>query len=198
MTTHQSEVREQAPHERELARGSRVVLRSKRLSDAPQDYAWRRDHDLARYDASPPLCGSYPEFLAAYTEELLHPPTYRRVVAVDDLRGHHIGNEMYYNIDLARREAEVGITIGEPAYWGRGYGSEAVELLIDYVFTNTSLTRLYLHTLDWNLRAQRSFARAGFRDCGRARRSGHFFHVMEVRREWRWREDYAVRAAQRR
>ena len=198
MTTHQEEVGKETRPEGELARGTRVVLRSKRLSDAPQDYAWRRDPDLARYDASPPLRGTYAEFLTTYTEELLHPPTYRRVIAVDDLQGRHIGNAMHYNIDLARREAEVGITIGEPAYWGRGYGSEAVELLVDYIFTNTSLTRLYLHTLDWNRRAQRSFARAGFRDCGRSRRSGHFFHVMEVRREWRWREDYAGRAARRR
>ena len=195
MTTHQEEVGEQARSEDELAWGSRVLLRSKRLSDAPQDYAWRRDPELARYDASPPLRGSYAEYLATYREELRHPLSYRRVVAIDELRGRQIGNAMYYNIDLARREAEVGITIGESAYWGRGYGSEAIGLLVDYIFTNSVLTRLYLHTLDWNLRAQRSFARAGFRDCGRARRSGYFFHIMEVRREWRWRKDYAGRAA---
>ena len=174
-----------ARHDGELARGTRVVLRGKRLSDAPQDYAWRSDPNLARYDASPPLRGTQAEYVASYTEELLHPPACRRVIAVDDLQERHIGNVMYYNIDLARREAEVGITIGEPAYWGRGYGSEAVRLLVDYIFATTSLTRLYLHTLDWNLRAQRSFARAGFRDCGRAYRSGYIFHVMEARREWR-------------
>lgn len=179
---------EAAGQDGELVRGARVVLRAKRLSDAPQDYAWRRDPNLARYDASPPLRGTQAEYVASYTEELLHPSACRRVIAVDDLQERHIGNVMYYNIDLDRCEAEVGITIGEPAYWGRGYGSEAVRLLVDYIFTTTPLTRLYLHTLDWNLRAQRSFARAGFRECGRAYRSGHIFHVMEARREWR-RED---------
>ncbi len=180
-----------------VARGSQVVLRQKRLADAPHDYAWRSDLGLVRYDAASPIRMPYAEFLVTYTAELMRPPVARRVVAIDDLHGRHIGNAMYYNIDFGRREAEVGITIGEPAYWGRGYGAEAVGLLVDHIFTETSLTRLYLHTLDWNLRAQRSFARAGFRDCGRARRGGHRFHVMEVRREWRWQRDYARRAVTR-
>ncbi len=180
-----------------VARGSQVVLRQKRLADAPHDYAWRSDPGLVRYDAASPIRMPYAEFLVTYTAELMRPPVARRVVAIDDLHGRHIGNAMYYNIDFGRREAEVGITIGEPAYWGRGYGAEAVGLLVDHIFTETSLTRLYLHTLDWNLRAQRSFARAGFRDCGRARRDGHRFHVMEVRREWRWQRDYARRAVTR-
>ncbi len=180
-----------------IATGRRVHLRAKRLSDAPNDYAWRRDPVLARYDAARPTSLTYEEFLATYTEELLHPQPFRRTFAIIDHSDVHIGNVMYYNIDLGRREAELGITIGNPAYWGRGYGSEAVGLLVDYVFTRSSLTRLYLHTLDWNVRAQRAFESAGFKDQGRARRAEHRFHIMEVRREWLWDRDYARRAVPR-
>ena len=168
-----------------IARGVRVALRRKRLSDAANDYAWRSDPDLARYDAARPLTISYADYLESYTEELLYLPALRKVYAVEDPQGRHIGNVMYYNIDLVRREAEIGITIGIPAYWGRGYGADALRLMADHVFTTTPLTRLYLHTLDWNVRAQRSFARAGFRECGRSRRGGYRFSVMELRREWR-------------
>jgi RimJ/RimL family protein N-acetyltransferase len=185
MTTVDSEI---------ILAGKRVGLRRKRLSDAPADYAWRRDPVLARYDAASPIKLSYKEFLSTYTEELLHPKAFRRTYAVDDRSGIHIGNVMYYNIDQQRRETELGITIGNPAYWGRGFGSEAVDLLIDHVFTETSLTRVYLHTLDWNVRAQRAFESAGFTDCGRVRRADHVFHVMEVRRERRWDRDYPRRA----
>jgi len=167
-----------------IAVGRKVRLRRKRLSDAAADYAWRRDPVLVRYDAAQPLQQPYDQFLSAYAEELRYPPPYRRTFAVEDLADVHIGNVMYYNVDLARREAELGITIGKPAYWGSGYGTEAVRLLVAYVFAQTSLTRIYLHTLDWNVRAQRAFARAGFRDCGRTRRGRYRFHVMEVRREW--------------
>ena len=188
MTTIESDV---------IASGSYVRLRRKRLSDAPNDYAWRRDPVLARYDAARPTQLTYEEFLATYTEELLHPQRFRRTYAVEDPSALHIGNAMYYNIDLQRREAELGITIGNPAYWSRGCGSEAVDLLIDHVFTATALARIYLHTLDWNVRAQRAFERAGFRQIGRSRRGEHRFRVMELRREWRWDREYARRAISR-
>jgi RimJ/RimL family protein N-acetyltransferase len=178
-----------------VATGPSLRLRGKRLADAPADYAWRLDPELARYDAAEPTSLTYEEFLATYRRELEAPSPFRRTFALEDLEGRHIGNVMYYNIDLGRREAELGITIGDPAFWGRGYGTEAVTLLVDYVFTRTALTRLYLHTLDWNVRAQRCFARAGFRDCGRTRRGPHRFHAMETRREWLWRRDDQGQAA---
>jgi RimJ/RimL family protein N-acetyltransferase len=173
-----------------VAVGTKVRLRHKRLEDARSDYAWRRDETLARYDAARPLAQSYEDFLKHFREELSNPHPFRRSFAVeahsDDASeaSVHIGNVMYYNIDLSRHEAELGVTIGEPAYWGHGYGTEAVSLLVDHVFSTTSLARIYLHTLDWNVRAQRSFASAGFRDCGRSRRGEYRFHRMEL-----WRPD---------
>lgn len=173
-----------------VAVGAKVRLRDKRLDDARSDYGWRRDETLARYDAARPLTQPYEDFFKHFREELHDPHPFRCTFAVevhsgsDSDHGVHIGNVMYYNIDLSRREAELGVTIGDPAYWGHGYGTEAVALLVDHVFSTTSLTRIYLHTLDWNVRAQRSFISAGFRDCGRSRRGEYRFHRMEI-----WRPD---------
>ena len=140
----------------------------------------RRDEALARYDAGRPITQLYEDFLRNFREELVNPHPFRRTFAVETLDGDHIGNVMYYNIDLARHETEFGVTIGDPDYWGHGFGTEAVRLLVDYVFSTTSLTRIYLHTLDWNVRAQRAFHSAGFRDMGRSRRGSHRFHRMEI------------------
>ncbi len=107
-----------------------------------------------------------------------------RNLAIEDESGRRIGNVMYYNVDRWRKEAEIGISIGQREYWGRGYGSDAVRTLVRYLFRATDLRRLYLHTLDWNVRAQRAFYKAGFRPCGTAYRNGHTFVVMEVRRDW--------------
>src|SRR3989304_4362207 len=63
--------------------------------------------------------------------------------------GRHIGNIMYYNHDSARREAELGISIGRRDCWAQGYGADAVAALVSYLFRETELQRLYLHTLDW-------------------------------------------------
>ena len=90
---------------------------------------------------------------------------------------------MYYDIDLKRGETELGIMIGDREYWSKGYGRDSVRLLLSHIFTTTDLNRVYLHTLEWNHRAQRSFHNSGFQDVKRVRRSGYDFLMMEVRRE---------------
>ena len=170
--------------DREVARGVRAVLREKRLDDADDDFRWRSQPELSRYDAARPLSMDYEEFLALYREELQYPSQYRRSLAIEDVAGKHIGNVMYYNIDAVHHEAELGITIGEPDYWGKGYGTEAARLLVERLLREFGFERVYLKTLEWNHRARRSFAKAGFTECGRAYRSGSSFILMEIRREW--------------
>jgi RimJ/RimL family protein N-acetyltransferase len=167
-----------------VARGTRVALREKRLSDAPDDYRWRSDAELARFDAARPLTVHYQRYLAFYREELTYPNPYRRSLAIEDASGIHIGNVMYYNIDSSRREAELGITIGERSLWSQGYGTEAVRLSVEYLLEEAGFQRVHLKTLAWNSRAQRCFERAGFAHCGRAYRNEHHFVLMEFRREW--------------
>ena len=167
----------------EIARGERVTLREKRLGDAPSDYRWRSTPALSRYDAARPLTMNYQQYLALHREELLYPSPYRRSFGIEDNAGRHIGNIMYYNLDALRLEAELGITIGEPAYWGQGYGSESVRLLVAYLIERQGLRRVYLKTLDWNERARACFSSVGFVENGRASRSGNTFVLMEFRRE---------------
>jgi len=170
--------------EGEVARGEFVVLREKRISDAPEDFGWRTDAELARFDAARPFAASFEDYVSLFRDELTYPSPYRRTLAVEDLDGRHIGNVMYYNIDTIRREAEIGITIGDRAYWGRGYGTDTVRTLIRHILRVTGFRRVHLKTLDWNVRAQRAFEKAGFRVCGRSRRGGNSFVVMEFLAVW--------------
>jgi len=168
----------------EVARGPRIVLRDKRLGDAVEDYRWRTDPELTRFDAAKPLAVTYHEFLAVLREEVLYPNPHRRSLAIEDEAGRHIGNIMYYNIDTLRQEAEIGITIGERGCWSRGYGAEAVRALAEHLLGVRDLRRVHLKTLDWNRRARGCFRKAGFVECGRAERGGYAFVLMELRREW--------------
>ena len=168
----------------ELGRGVLVILRAKTLADANQDYDWRRDPELATFDAARPFGGTFSEYMAIFGDELAYPSPYRRTLGVEDMDGRHIGNVMYYNIDTIRREAEIGITIGERDYWSRGYGADTVMTLVRHILRVTGFRRIYLKTLDWNTRAQRAFEKAGFRVCGRSRRGGNSFVVMEYLSAW--------------
>ena len=170
--------------EGEMARGACTLLREKCLADASDDFRWRSETDLSRYDAARPLSMEYQEFLSLYQEELRYPSQYRRSLAIDDEAGKHIGNVMYYNIDAVHGEAELGITIGEPEYWNRGYGTDAARLLVGRLLRDLGFKRVYLKTLEWNHRARRAFEKAGFSECGRTYRSGSSFILMEIRREW--------------
>ncbi len=165
-----------------MIKGKKVVLREKRLEDAADDYAWRRDSELCRLDASFPIAVPFMDFLASYMEEFEYQSLRRRRLAIETLNGRHIGNLMYYDIDERRGEAELGVMIGDRDYWDRGYGTDAITTLINHIFQTTNLERIYLNTLNWNLRAQRCFEKCGFVACGHASRGGHQFVVMEVRR----------------
>lgn len=167
-----------------LAEGALVRIRHKRLSDAEDDFAWRRDPELARFDAALPIRNSYREFLSTFEDELRFPNAFRRTLAVDDEEGRHIGNVMYYNIDEHRHEAELGITIGVKSCWNRGYGTDILVTFLHYLFIERQMRRIYLNTLDWNTRAQRAFQKAGFRTSGTNRRGLHSFVTMEALREW--------------
>jgi RimJ/RimL family protein N-acetyltransferase len=80
-----------------------------------------------------------------------------------------IGECGLFHIDLAARHCELGITIGEREYWGRGYGREAVGLLLDYAFRVRNFRRVWLEVHAANERAIRAYTACGFVEEGRMR-----------------------------
>ncbi|MFC1944809.1 GNAT family N-acetyltransferase [Chloroflexota bacterium] len=167
-----------------MLEGQKVVLRDKAVSDASNDYAWRIDPDLAHYDGVKPLKLSFAEFFLSYRDEIEVPYQNKHRFAIDTLDGKHIGNCMYYNVDRVVGEAELGIVIGDREYWNRGYGKEAISILVDHLFNMTQVERIYLTTLEWNRRAQRCFEQCGFVVCGHLLKKGDNYVIMELRRGW--------------
>ena len=165
--------------------GERVLLREKSPADIANDYRWRTDAELAKLDAGSPIRMSYGAFERNSIDELNHPAPRSKRLSVDTIDGAHIGNVMFYDIDMRTRQAELGIMIGDKDYWSRGYGTETVDLLLDHMFGEYDFDRVYLHTLSWNRRARRSFSKSGFRDVKAVRKGGYDFILMEI-----WRDDW--------
>lgn len=164
-------------------KGAKVMLRDKRIEDAEKDYRWRSDPEIAKLDASQPLSMSFDRFLKLFQNQMRHPTPGSHHFGADAADGTYIGNCMYYDLDSIKKEAEVGIVIGDRDYWSNNYGYDAVTTLLDYMFSQMSLNRIYLHTLDWNDRAKRCFARSGFKPVRKVRRMAKDFLLMEVLRE---------------
>jgi len=162
--------------------GRKVILREKQLADAANDYTWGSDADLMRLDAADPFDMTFAEFLTSYDEGMRNRK--HRRFAIETMDGEHIGNCTCYNIDRFRKEAEIGIMIGDRRYWGKGYGSDAVRTMVHYIFQDVGLQRISLRTLGWNVRAQRCFEKCGFVPCGRVVKRGYEFVKMELYRSW--------------
>ena len=178
---------ESKSHSTLFLQGAKVVLRDKLLEDSVNDYAWRTDPELSKLDATRPIKMSYSAFMKYSRGELDYPNSSSKRLAVDTIEGIHIGNCMYYDIDTVNKEAEIGIMIGNRDYWGQGYGFDVMVTLIDHIFSNSSLRRVYLHTLDWNERARCCFEKVGMKVVKTVRRSGFNFYLMDMTRN-RWEE----------
>ena len=165
--------------------GKLVRIREKKVEDIPDEYAWRVDEELSRLDATRPLTMSYDDFLKYSKEEMQFPNFRSKRLAVETIEGVHIGNVMYYDLNMRNSETELGIMIGNKEYWGKGYGTDIVKTLLKHLFEDLKLGRVYLHTLAWNYRAQSSFSKSGFREIRSVRRGGQDFLLMEVnRKDW--------------
>lgn len=82
-----------------------------------------------------------------------------------------IGETLLMEIDHQHGTATFGITIGRKDYWGKGYGTEAIRLVVDYGFRFLNLHNIWLQTTSFNTRGQRAYLKAGFKEVGRRRGS---------------------------
>ena len=99
----------------------------------------------------------------------------------------------------AHAEAWMGIVVGDRSYWGRGYGTDAVRLIVQYGFIELNLRRISLGLHAYNERALKSYEKAGFKFEGRMRGEGwrdgvHYDSLWMgiLREEW-----FALRERQR-
>lgn len=157
-----------------LIQGKRVVLRPYEAgfteAELRRMYEWSRDETLLRWSGGSPLVMSLKDFKEALRHELRQHDRHSRSFSLLTNTGEFIGRLGYYNIDYRRREAELGIAIGERKYWGHGYGTDAVKALLAHIFQETNLERVYLYAYADNGRAQRAFEKCGFRTVDQSRK----------------------------
>jgi diamine N-acetyltransferase len=82
-----------------------------------------------------------------------------------------IGSCQLQDITFRNRTAEFVIFIAEPSERGKGYGTEATKLMLDYAFTALGLNNVMLKVYEFNLAGQRAYQKAGFREFGRRRQA---------------------------
>jgi diamine N-acetyltransferase len=149
--------------------GEKVRLRPIERDDLPRFVEWFGDPEVRRH-----LLIYLPFSLAQeerWFENLLERLERQTdvLLAIETADGVHIGNLGLHSIDWKNRSAEFGIAIGEKAYWGQGYGTDAVRTLLDLAFREMNLHRVFLRVNVDNVRGIRCYEKAGFRREGTSR-----------------------------
>ena len=88
---------------------------------------------------------------------------------IDFEKNELIGNCGFLDIDYLNQTAETGLFIGNKNYWNKGYGSEALTLLLDYGFKALNLNNIMLRVCPFNKRAIKSYEKVGFKIIGKRR-----------------------------
>lgn len=102
--------------------------------------------------------------------------------AIETLDGTHIGNIELFDLHRIHRQAELGVVLGEKAYWGQGYGSDAIRVLLRFAFEELNLHRVQLRVYEDNARGIRCYEKCGFQIEGRLRdaiyRKGRYYDLL--------------------
>jgi RimJ/RimL family protein N-acetyltransferase len=88
--------------------------------------------------------------------------------------GQVIGEGGFLRIYHPWRSSDISIILGEKSAWGKGYGSEAMALMLDYGFGHLNLHRISLGVFAFNETAIRFYERAGFKREG-IQREGYYY-----------------------
>jgi len=81
--------------------------------------------------------------------------------------GRHIGNIKLGPINPNHSTGDIGLLIGERGEWGKGYASEAIELLTNYAFSTLGLAKVTASCYGDNEGSRRAFIGSGFVEEGR-------------------------------
>lgn len=169
--------------------GKKVKLRGLKMEDVEPAYQYMCDPEVL-LNLSPGI--PYPMTLERekqwFESQIAMQDTYN--FSIEDLEtGLYIGGCGINKIDWKNRVATVGIYIGDKDFRGRGYGTEAMGLLINFIFSQMNINRIQLSVFSFNERAIRSYKKNGFIEEGRLKqsifRNGRYYDeiIMGILRE---------------
>jgi len=165
--------------------GAHVMLREYRLDDLPWIRQWVNDTDIVCHLSDIFLYPHSYESTESYLESMMEGSAdCRGFVIADSSTEAYIGQINLDSIDWKNRVGTVGIVIGSTEHMGRGFGTEAMKLLISFAFSEMNLNRLELQVYDFNERAIRSYLSSGFKQEGRLRerqyKNGRYADVIQM------------------
>lgn len=167
-----------------MLKGKRVTLRAVEPGDLERVYEWMNDRDVTRFImARYPMSRSDEEkWLAESSGKNGFARDVRLAIEAED--GTHIGTIGLHAVAPEDRSAELGIMIGDKSLWSNGYGTDAIQTLVRFVFEQMNLHRVSLGVIEYNERGFACYEKCGFVEEGRSRdalyRDGRYWDIIRM------------------
>lgn len=176
--------------------GKNVRLRAIERQDLPYFVAWLNDPAVRKnLLVTVPLSQAQEE---GWFEHTLRLPLEEQPLGIEVQTPEGwqlVGNCGFAKLDRRNSCAEIGIFIGDARFWNKGYGTEAMRLMLKYGFFTLNLNRIFLTVYETNPRGIRCYEKAGFIHEGRLRQAifqdGRYIDMLVMsmlRSEWQDRE----------
>lgn len=150
---------------------------------------WDQDSEYQRLFNSEQAVRYSPKLIQAFFEKEIGSMHFFMIQRLEDDRKIGLINLSGFNWLVGN--AWVGIGIGERDLWGKGYGTDAMRIILRYAFTELNLNRVTLDLFEINHRGLTSYKKAGFREEGRSPKvlsiAGEYYDLIFMgilRSEW--------------
>jgi len=143
-----------------MLKGKLTRVRPLELDDLEDLYTWFNDPDFSYW-----VSGGWP-LVTMLRREAVEKELYeadQNRYALTDLNGLLIGTVGFDQVNLTARSARIFIGIGNKAYWSKGFGSDALQIFIRFLFNQWNFRRLTAETWQLNTRALACFQKLGFK-----------------------------------
>lgn len=146
--------------------GDRIYLSPRNIEDVEKFTEWMNDFEVTDYTGRSGQIMSL-EGERKYLIENANQEAIFSIITINEDK--LIGTVGLESIDHMNRTATLGIFIGDKEYLSKGYGTEAIRLLLDYGFNYMNLHNIKLHLMSFNERALKCYKKCGFKEAGRIR-----------------------------
>ena len=147
-----------------IIRGEKVVLRPMTVGEIPIFYKWATQSDATPFwydDGRIPTYEECTQDWKRYYFDGSEPEKGRCFVILVDNRA--IGQVNYNEINRETNSVELDIIIAEDVDKNKGYGTDALKTLVNYLFQNMNIQLCWIEAVTKNTRAVRAYQKAGFK-----------------------------------
>lgn len=161
--------------------GNNIYLSPRSTEDAERYTEWMNDFETTDYTGRSGAIMTI-EKEKEYLENHSGDEACFAIVRLED--NELIGTIGLEKIDHLNRKATLGIFIGDKESRNKGYGTEAIKLLLDYGFNYLNLKNIKLDVLEFNKRAKACYEKCGFKEYGKRRKcyflNGKYYDRIEM------------------